>query len=87
VHQVSKTHVLEIVTNTSKCRALEPDLLGETDEDLEGVFGYAGTAEVPRSWGVSLVESSSLRSDDCSLRSLTLLEEVFKSFANGHLYV
>jgi len=40
---------------------LEPDLLGETDADLEGVFGYAGTTEVPRSWGVSLLESSSLR--------------------------
>jgi hypothetical protein len=31
------------------CRTLEPDLLGETDEDLEGVFGYAETAEVSRS--------------------------------------
>ncbi len=76
MHQVSKTHVLEIVTKASRCRTLEPDLLGETDADLEGVFGYVGTAKVPRSWGVSLVESSSLRSDDCSLRSLTLLEEV-----------
>ena len=78
---------MEIVTKASKCVTLEPVLLGQTDADLEGVFGYVGTAEVPRSWGVSLVESSSLRSDDCSLRSLTLLEDVFKSFANGHLYV
>ena len=76
-----------IVTNTSKSGTLEPYSLGETDAGLEGVFGYVGTADVPRSWGVSLVESSSLRSDDCSLRSLPLQEEVFKSFANGHLYV
>ena len=55
MHQISETHVLGIVTNTSNCRTLEPDLLGETEEDLEGVFGYAETAEVPRSWGVSLV--------------------------------
>ena len=87
MHQVSETHVLGIVTNTSNCRTLEPDLLRETEEDLEGVFGYAGNADFPRSWCVSLVESSSLRSDDCSLRSLVLLEEVFNSFANGHLYV
>jgi hypothetical protein len=87
VHQISETHVLGIVTNTSNCRTLEPDLIGETEEDLEGVFGYAGNADFPRSWCVSLVESSSLRSDDCSLRSLVLFEEVFNSFANGHLYV
>ena len=36
MHQISETHVLGIVTNTSNCRTLEPDLIGETEEDLEG---------------------------------------------------